>query len=410
MVGAGGGVIAGSRMSLELMAPGEAGLSRSDRTSTAHVVVLMNFLPPHQLPVLNELARRVGKLTVLISTPMEPNRTWDVEWGDLDVQVQKSMTWRRIWRHPFGFSEDNYVHIPWDTLLRLRKLAPDVILSGELGMRSVFSALYARFAKKTRLVLMASMSEHTEHGRSRARVFLRKLLLRQCQCLVVNGNSGVRYVQSLGLDRSRIVRCSYAAKPHCFEQGSAFRSPEKAHRLLYLGQFVERKGLIPFLNVLRDWAEKHPDRRVEFDLIGKGPQQPQIERFAMPPNVHMNVLPPIPYDELPNAYLNGGILVFPTLADEWGMVVNEAFAAGVPVLGSRYAQAMEDLCVEGVNGWLFRPDKADEMWHALDAAMATSWEDLNTMRAAARDAVAGVTPQWVADVWCQAIERALNED
>jgi glycosyltransferase involved in cell wall biosynthesis len=92
------------------------------------------------------------------------------------------------------------------------------------------------------------------------------------------------------------------------------------------------------------------------------------------------------------------------------MVVNEAFAAGVPVLGSRYAQAMEDLCVEGVNGWLFRPDKADEMWHALDAAMATSWEDLNTMRAAAREAVAGVTPQWVANVWCQAIERALNED
>jgi glycosyltransferase involved in cell wall biosynthesis len=410
MVCAEGGVIAGDRMSLELMAPDESGLARTDKASAAHVVALMNFLPPHQLPVLSELAKRVGKLTVLISTPMEPNRTWQVEWGDLDVQVQKSMTWRRIWTHPFGFSEDNYVHIPYDTVQRLRKLSPDVILSGELGMRSVFSAIYARFTKKTRLVLMASMSEHTERGRSLARVLLRKLLLRQCRCLVVNGNSGVRYVQSLGLDSSRIIRCSYAAKPHCFEQGSPFRSAEKAHRLLYLGQFIERKGLIPFLTVLRDWAEKHPDRNVEFDLIGKGPQQSEIERFTMPKNVHMQVHPPIPYDDLPNAYLDSGIMVFPTLADEWGMVVNESLAAGVPVLGSRYAQAVEDLCVEGVNGWSFRPDHADEMWHALDAAMSTSWEDLNAMRRAGREAAAGVTPQWVADVWCQGIERALNED
>ena len=190
----------------------------------------------------------------------------------------------RIWRHPFGFTEDNYVHIPWDTVPAAEKVVLDVILSGELGMRSVFSSLYARFAKKTRLVLMASMSEHTDAA---AAVPASPCESRCCGSVSALSStataaygtcspwdSTVRGSPGVPTRPSRIV-LSRAPPP----------VPEKAHRLLYLGQFVERKGLIPFLNVLRDWAEKHPDRKVEFDLIGKGPQQPQIERFEMPPNV-----------------------------------------------------------------------------------------------------------------------------
>ena len=109
-------------MTAQLMADLRARGARIDKPSQAHVVILMNFVPPHQLPVLCELSKRVGKLTVLISTPMEPNRDWAVEWGDLDVQVQKSVTVNRLWRHPSGFAEDNYVHIPWDTVTRLRAL------------------------------------------------------------------------------------------------------------------------------------------------------------------------------------------------------------------------------------------------------------------------------------------------
>ena len=352
----------------------------------------MNFIPPHQLPVLSELAKRVGKLTVLISTRMEPNRSWRADWGDLDVQVQHSLTWRRPWRHPSGFTEDNFVHVPWDTLTRLRALSPDVILSGELGMRSVFSALYTSLAKKTRLVLMASMSEHTERGRGKARILLRKLLLRQCRCLVINGYSGARYVEELGLDPSRMIRALYAATADFFERGTAFRPPETCAPLAVFRPIRPAEGAdslsegAPGLggNESRAVGGIRSDRR--------RPALAQIAHFAMPANVQLRVQPAIPYHALPDAYLNGGILVFPTLADEWGMVVNEALAAGVPVLGSRYAQGVEDLCVEGVNGWLYRPDVGDEMRRALDAAMATSWEELNTMRARPANPCQGSLP------------------
>ena len=102
-----------------------------------------------------------------------------------------------------------------------------------------------------------------------------------------------------------------------------------------------------------------------------------------------------------------GILAFPTLADEWGMVVNEALAAGLPVLGSEYSQAAAELCDEDETGWLFRPDSPGDAERALDRAFDTSVERLNEMRAAARARVAPITPERSAERMIEAIELVL---
>jgi glycosyltransferase involved in cell wall biosynthesis len=128
----------------------------------------------------------------------------------------------------------------------------------------------------------------------------------------------------------------------------------------------------------------------------------------MPSNVCVALRGSLAFRDLPRAYADAGILVFPTLADDWGMVVNEALASGVPVLGSRYAQAVEDLCVEGETGWMFRPDQGDEMERALDAALDTSPEALDEMRRAARERVATLTSETAANVMYEAVVHALE--
>jgi len=393
-------------MTAQLMAPPRTSEDFAAKRLDAHVVFLTNFIPPHQIPLLQELACRVRKLTVLLSTPMEANRSWMADWGDLDVQVQRTITWHRSWRHAVGFSEDNYVHLPWDTVFRLKSLAPDVIISGQLGMRSLLSICYRRFAKNSRLVLLLGLSEHTERGRGR--IALRKWLLRRCECVVINGRSGQRYIESLGVEPSRIYRYPYAASPIFYEQGSAFRAPEIAHRLLYAGRFADIKGVLPFLNALRSWAEAHRDRAVDLDLIGGGPLERAIADFRMPNNVRLELHGMMDYEQLPAAFQKRGIMVLPTLADEWALIVNEALAAGLPVLGSLYSQAVEDLCIEGINGWTYRPDVGNEMEQALDRALSTTCEELNRMRHAARESVANVTVEGGVQVLYDAVERSLR--
>jgi glycosyltransferase involved in cell wall biosynthesis len=98
-----------------------------------------------------------------------------------------------------------------------------------------------------------------------------------------------------------------------------------------------------------------------------------------------------------------GIFVFPTLADEWGLVTNEAMAAGLPVLGSLYSQSVEELVVEGETGWTFLPDRDEEMYSALQRVLTTPVEELEQMRATARKRIRDLTPDFVADQILQAI-------
>ena len=136
-----------------------------------------------------------------------------------------------------------------------------------------------------------------------------------------------------------------------------------------------------FLDVFARFAEANPDRHLELWIVGDGPERSALEARPMPANAVLRFCGNLSYAELPATYQRAGILVFPTLADEWGVVVNEALAAGVPVLGSLYSQAVEELVEEGRTGWIFRPDHEGEARAALERALATPADRLEEMRA-----------------------------
>ena len=367
------------------------------------VVLLTNFIPPYRLPLYKAVGERVADFEVLISTPMEPNRSWTPFWEGLNVTVQRNITLQRTWRHPHGFSEPLYVHIPYDTLWLLRKARPDIIISGEMGLRTLQALAYHKFNPKSKLILWATVSEYSEQGRGWLRERLRRLLVPGADAVVVNGKSGARYVQKFGIAEEKIFFAPYTTDISPFVSIPLDRDPKLAYRLLYVGQLVPRKGLEPFLSVVVRWAKAHPERSLEFWLVGDGPLRATLEEQDLPENLTLRFLGNVPYGKLPEIYGQAGIKVFPTLADEWGLVANEAMAAGLPVLGSRYSQSVEELVVEGVTGWTFKPDDAEGMHAALERSLSTPIEELTQMRSAARNAISHVTPDFVADRLLEAI-------
>jgi len=200
----------------------------------------------------------------------------------------------------------------------------------------------------------------------------------------------------------------YVALPLTFHQGPGAAGLPSPRRLLFVGQLIDRKGLIPLTNALSAWATAHPDRRVEFSIVGSGPLQSQLESFRTPENLMLRLLGERSYEELAECYPNADIFVFPSLADEWGLVVNEAMAAGLPVLGSLYSQAAEQLCIEGKTGWTFRPHADGEMEAAIDRALSVPARQLGEMGLAARDSVEHLTPQFAADRLLHAVQGVLE--
>ncbi len=373
------------------------------------VALLTNFIPPYRAPLYRALAERAEDMRIYLSTPMEPNRPWPSDWRGLDVTVQRNLTVKMAARHPHGFSERLYVQIPYDTLWLLARHRPRVVISGELGLRTLQAALYRIVAPGSRLIVWATLSDYSEQGRGRLRTMLRRWILRRADAVLVNGESGARYVGRFAVPPQRIFRAPYTTEMSPFVAIPPHRDSDQAHRLFYAGQFVERKGLVPFLTVLARWGERHPERAVEFWLAGDGPMRAVLEEMHLPPNVTLRFIGNVAYDDLPQIYAQVGIFVLPTLSDEWGVVVNEALASGVPVLGSVYSQAVEELVHDNATGWTFRVDRDDEMYDALDRALSTSPDALNAMRPQARAAVERLTPALVARRIAEVMESVADE-
>jgi glycosyltransferase involved in cell wall biosynthesis len=366
----------------------------------------MNFIAPYRVPLLEALRDRVGELRVFISTPMEDDRVWEAEWGTLDVVVQRNLMLRGRYHDPFGFHRPLFIHVPYDTLPRLRRHAPDVVISAELGMRSLQAALYRLLHPSTTLLIWATLSEHSERGWGMWRTLLRRLILRRADGVMVNGESGARYIARFGVPEDRIFRVNQPVDARLFAAPPRRRPAESFSRLLYVGSLSERKGLAGFLRLLAGWARSNPGHRLEICWVGDGDQRETLANMALPSNLAQEFHGNVPYAELPAYYADADALIFPSLLDEWGLVVNEAMAAGLPVLGSIYSQAVEELVRDGETGWVFDPLAAESVLRALDRAFATTPAALVAMRQAAQRRSLALTPATASERMAAAIDRA----
>ncbi|MGA2095407.1 MAG: glycosyltransferase family 4 protein [Candidatus Acidiferrum sp.] len=388
-------------------------VSEQDRPAmkglAARVVFLKNCVTPHFLPVLRHIAASVESLRVLVSTPMEADRTWKPAWDGIHVTLQKSFMLPHRHVYEQGFAMTSFRHFPYDSLPLLYRSKPDVVISGELGFRTAQAVVFRRLNPASRLVIWADLSEHTEREVGRMLTLLRRVLLRAADAVVVNGSSGAKYVLGLNVPLKQIFQAPLTTEISPFLTIPLAREPRIARRLLYLGRLIECKGLDIFLSALAKWASAHPGETREVWFVGDGPLRQSLERFPLPAQISLKFLGNVPYEDLSRYPAQAGLLVFPTLSDTWGLAVNEALAAGLPVLGSLYSQAVQELVEDGVNGWTYRADHPDELRDALGRALSAPLSRLAQMREAARSSVEHLTPEYFAGRFVLALRVALEQ-
>lgn len=364
-------------------------------TSKVDLVVLTNFIPPTRYRTFKRVAEAVS-VRFLIDTPTEGNRRWLVCHEGLAVEIVPGLHFRKSYQHQVGFEDIGFYHLPLGLLWRLYKLKPKYVWTGELGFRTAFACLYHLLVPSSRLVCAVGGTRHTDACRGWFRVVWRRLLLRSVDCVCAFSRGAQDLVHAYGFPEDR-VRVAYMASRFGPPEAVPVRDVRQRKRLLYSGQFAARKGIRPFLNALIAVCDRHPEVECEIRFVGYGPEEPWIRSVHPPANLNIDVFPPVELEQMPSVLADCGILAFPTLADIWGLVTNEAMAYSMPVLGSVYAQSVCDLVEEGVTGWKFHPDNQDEMECTIEAALSATPERLEAMGAAAREAVRSLTPENFAD-------------
>jgi hypothetical protein len=227
------------------------------------VALLTNFIAPYRVSLLEGLRDRVGDLRVLVSTPMERDRFWVVDWRSLDVVVQHTLTLRGKAPDVFGLSRKTEIHIPYDSLLQLWRWKPDIVISGELGTRSLQAAAFCALQPDVPLLIWATLSEHTEQVWGGVRRRLRQTILRRADGVLVNGESGARYIRSFAVSDQRIFQVNQPVDVALFSIVPRQSTGMACQRLLFSGVLAEHKGVRPFVGYIESWARTNPAQPVE---------------------------------------------------------------------------------------------------------------------------------------------------
>ena len=304
------------------------------------------------------------------------------------------------------FPEARHDHLDKAELRRafrsaLEQTNPDVVAVN--GWNN-FGSLIAANCSARRGIPMVVMSESSRQDEPRTwwKEAIKRRVVGLYSAALVGGQHHVDYLVELGMPRERMFT-GYDVVDNAYfrEKTEAIRSQNSEVREKYglpenyflaSARFIEKKNLPKLIRAYAEYRRRsafgnqpprkatagqeatadrevrdrksdvgHQYSRWDLVLLGNGPLRQAINDQLSTLNLHRHVhLPGFkPYDELPVYYALANAFVHASTTEQWGLVVNEAIASGLPVIVSNRCGCAPEL-VNG-NGFTFDPTHKDEL-------------------------------------------------
>jgi glycosyltransferase involved in cell wall biosynthesis len=206
-------------------------------------------------------------------------------------------------------------------------------------------------------VLALPSTDNKEYEEIKAREEVRFPELRSQHSRYFAAHFGRRQ-ERRGADPAKILAVPLAAPPPIAVIRKPANDIERPLSVIWAGSLIIRKGAHYFLEAWRGLAPgKHAYAQM-YGYVGL----PDNMLQSLPAGLELRGS--VPQFELFEAFEKADILVFPTLADGFGMIVAEAFSRGLPVITTEYAGA-SDLVEHGRNGLIVPAADARALADAL---------------------------------------------
>lgn len=343
-------------------------------------VALLTEIPaPYRIPLFNALAERVD-LRVLFLRERNPDRPFDLHRDELrfDWAVLPGLDFMALGR---------WVVLNRGVARGLR--GRDAVVLGGWNQPAFWQALAWGATQRVPVILWVESTRHDERtGRFDP---VKRALLRATAGFVVPGAASLEYLESLGVDASRVTVAPNAVDAHIFGTATRTRTDGPC-RIVTVARLSPEKGVDVLLRAAADLP-------VEIVVAGAGPEESRLRRLAGP---NVTFLGNVERDALPQVYADADIAVVPSRSDTWGMALNEAALAGLPLVSSSVAGGSRDLIEEGVNGFRVPPDDPAALRDALQRLV----ED-EAFRGAAGARSREIAARFTPEAWAEAVAAAV---
>ena len=129
-------------------------------------------------------------------------------------------------------------------------------------------------------------------------------------------------------------------------------------KFIFVGRLIPLKNLKLLIRSFQTVIKKQENIRL--NIIGDGDCRNEIEKLiANTPQLKL-LGKKIDFD-LFQEYKAANVLILPSFSEQWGLVVNEAMAAGLPVVCSSAVGAAHDLVLKPDTGWVFEDNNEEEL-------------------------------------------------
>ncbi|MBA3960647.1 MAG: glycosyltransferase [Chthoniobacterales bacterium] len=289
-------------------------------------------------------------------------------------RIEKSDLYKRVTVFPSADSREAGHRELRDRLISvLAAIKPDAVGVPGWSERGALVAIEWCNAHKVPVILM-SESGLADERRSGWREAIKRRVVKLCSAALVGGQSHARYLIRLGVPTERIFTGYDTVDNDYFATKSdESRSREVENRVrhdlpesyfLANARFIAKKNLSRLIEAYARYRSL-ADQSDTWDLVilGDGPLKPELSRLIADFSLEAHVLLPgfKQYRELPVYYGLAKVFIHASTTEQWGLVVNEAMASGLPVLVSERCGCAEDLVREGHNGFAFDPSNTDQM-------------------------------------------------
>ncbi len=288
----------------------------------------------------------------------------------------------------------------------LNHLQPDVVAIAGYARPEMLAALaWCKWHRKPAVLL----SETTEQDAPRhwLQESVKRWLLRGYGAALVGGSPHARYLIKLGMSPKAIFPGYDVVENKTFDPSQIRTLPLHLKRpyFLSINRFVLKKNLPRVLQAYTAYRQIVGNRAWDLVLCGDGPLKPQIQSHIIEHSLQEQVHLPgfLQQNQLLPYFAHASGFIHASTQEQWGLVVNEAMAAGLPVVVSNRCGCFEDLVIEGINGFGFDPENTEQLTNLM-IKVSSDAVDLEKMGSAALQHIQKFLP----DYFAQSLTKAIN--
>jgi glycosyltransferase involved in cell wall biosynthesis len=375
------------------------------------VAVLFDNLGPYHIARLKACAEVVDLLVI-------ENRRVSSEyaWGPSD-----EAPFRRITLDEDGRSGD-----PAHQKLRgaLEACGPDAVAVPGWASSLAFNVIRWCSENNVPLIMMAD-SQRSDLRRIFWKEAIKRRVLKFCHAALVGGWPHRDYIMHLGMaDKSIFLGYDVVDNQYFSSRRNHIRNDSVARRrefdlppryFLCSARFIPKKNLVALLHAFWLFREHYKATDSSADewrlvILGDGELRPEIEENINALNLNAHVILPgfRQIDELPAFYSLATAFILPSTTEQWGLVVNEAMASGLPVLVSERCGCAPDLVENGRNGFSFDPFDVTQMADRMLLLARMEAPEREAMGKASQEIIQRWSPETFAIGLERAVKAAMN--